>query len=169
MRLWHEHESITISTGHYITKERWVLTNKLRRVLRLEEEKTLSRSLDAFQLAIEKKFNEIIRIEEGFSLAELKNELKGKTQDKITALRILEIHISYFSRKVNHNERSRATLSKYERSKDLLSNFIKEEYHKEDLGWKSVSGNFINNLELFLRHQSTFKGNIGIRNNSTVK
>ncbi|WP_420842779.1 phage integrase SAM-like domain-containing protein [Flavobacterium humidisoli] len=51
----------------------------------------------------------------------------------------------------------------------MLSNFIKEEYHKEDLGWKSVSSNFINNLELFLRYQSTFKGHIGIRNNSTVK
>ncbi|UPZ17811.1 Arm DNA-binding domain-containing protein [Flavobacterium humidisoli] len=104
VRLWHEHDSITISTGHYITKERWDFTNKLRRVLRLEEEKTLRRSLDAFQLAIEKKFNEIIRRDESFSLRTLKNELKGKTHDKITVLSILEIHISYFSRKVNHDE-----------------------------------------------------------------
>lgn len=169
VRLWHEHDSITISTGHYITKERWDFTNKLRSVLRMDKEKTLRRSLDAFQLAIEKKYNEIFRRDNEFSLAQLKNELNGKTPEKITALQILEIHINYFSQKVNHDERSRATLSKYERSKELLSDFIKDEYQKEDLGWKSISGNFINNLELFLRYQSTFKGHIGIRNNSTVK
>ncbi|MCR4030699.1 MULTISPECIES: site-specific integrase [Flavobacterium] len=169
VRLWHGHDSITMATGHYITKERWDFTNKLRRVLRMETEKTLRRSLDAFQLVIEKKYNEITRRDEDFSLVGLKNELNGKTPDKITALKILELHIDYFSRKVKHDERSRASLSKYERSKDLLSNFINEEYKKGDVGWKSISGNFINKLELFLRYQSTFKGHIGIRNNSTVK
>lgn len=169
VRLWYDRDSITMATGLYITKERWDFTNKLRMVLRMKKEKILRDSLNIFQLTIENKFNEIIRRDDDFSLTKLKNELNGKAAAKITALKIMEIYISYFSRKVNGDERSQVTLKKYKRSKDLLLNFISEEYKKEDLGWKSLNSNFINNLELYLKYRSTFKGRIGIKNNSTVK
>lgn len=169
VRIWHDQDYITMATGLYITKERWDFTNKLRMVLRMKKEKILRDSLNIFQLMIENKFNEIIRRDDDFSLTKLKNELNGKAATKITALKIMEIYISYFSRKVNGDERSQVTLKKYKRSKDLLFNFLSEEYKKEDLGWKSLNSNFINNLELYLKYRSTFKGRIGIKNNSTVK
>ncbi|WP_264536656.1 phage integrase SAM-like domain-containing protein [Flavobacterium sp. N1736] len=169
-RLWYYENSITMTTGQYITKERWNFTNKLRRVLRMEKEKTLRKTLDLFQMNIEKKFNEIIQRDGDFSLLKLKNEFNKKTTaEGVTALKILETHISNFNRKVAKDERSYASLKKYERSKELLSNFLKEEYQKDDIICKSINNSFIHNLESFLKYDSSFKGRTGIKNNSTVK
>lgn len=52
-------QNITISTGKYISSERWLFTNKLRNVLKLEQEKVLKKSLDLLVLNLNKKFNEI--------------------------------------------------------------------------------------------------------------
>lgn len=48
VRLWHNHNSITITTGKYITKERWEFTNKLRNVLKLEREQILRKAYYLF-------------------------------------------------------------------------------------------------------------------------
>jgi CRISPR/Cas system CMR-associated protein Cmr5 small subunit len=46
--------TIAISTGKSISKERWLFTNNLRNVLKLEKEKVIKNSLDLFQLNAEK-------------------------------------------------------------------------------------------------------------------
>jgi hypothetical protein len=53
-RLRYKQQSIAISTGKYILKERWNFTRKLRNVLKLEKEKVIRHSLDIFHLTIEK-------------------------------------------------------------------------------------------------------------------
>ena len=168
-RLWYNQNSVTITTGKYITKERWESTNKLRNVLRLEREQVLRKALDLFQISIEKKFNEIIqRDPDNFSLVKLKNEITGKTNE-MTVLEVLEIHIQYFKKKVAINERSYASLQKYCRSKELLISFLEKEYKREDISCKLINSPFVYNLESFLKYESNFKGRIGIKNNSAVK
>jgi integrase len=168
----YKQESITISTGKYISKERWNFTNKLRNVLKLEKEKVIRRSLDLFHLTIEKKFNELIQHNTDISLLNLRDELKGKRiikENEISIIEVLEMHIEYFRKKVSIAERSKATLQKYERSKELLMIFTQREYDDVYLASSKIDSSFIFNLESYLKYESNFKGRIGIKNNSVVK
>lgn len=172
VRIRYKQESISISTGKYISKERWNFTNKLRNVLKLEKEKVIRRSLDLFHLTIEKKFNQLIQHNTDISLLNLRDELKGKRiikQNEISIIEVLEMHIEYFRKKVSIAERSKATLQKYERSKELLMIFTQREYDDIYLAWSKIDSPFIFNLESYLKYESNFKGRIGIKNNSVVK
>jgi hypothetical protein len=167
-RLSYQQQTASISTGQYISKERWNSTNKLRNVLKLEKEKIIRNSLDILHVSIEKKFNEIISSGSPVSLVNLKNALKGRNT-VASILEILETHIKYFKKKVSIAERSKASLQKYIRSKDLIAIFIQKEYNKPDILWNKISSSFIYKLESFIKYESTFKGRTGIKNNSTVK
>lgn len=169
-------QRISISTGKSISKDRWVFTNNLRNVLKLEKEKVIKSSLDLFQLNAEKKFNELFRINSEVSLELLKEEISGKTNAKkngitnqTTIIEILDKYNKYFRRKVAAGERSSASLQKYERSKELLLNFMKKNYGTSDMPALEISSSFVYKLEEFLKYESNFKGKIGIKNNSVVK
>ena len=71
-------QKTTLSTGKYISPERWTFTNKLRNVLKLEQEKVLKKSLDLYALNLNKKFNEIFEIDSDVDLSVLKDEISGK-------------------------------------------------------------------------------------------
>lgn len=164
-------QCISMSTGKYISLERWTFTNKLRNVLKLDHEKVLKKSLDVFSLNANKKFNEISEIDSNVDLFFLKGELSGKTQSRksVLLLSIFEKHTIDFAKKVNNNERAAASLQKYNRSSDLMKNFIKKTYRKEDIEIDEIDGAFIYNLESYLKYESEFKGVVGIKNNSVVK
>jgi integrase len=164
-------QKITISTGKCITHERWIFTNKLRNVLKLEQEKVLKKSLDLFALNINKKFNEIYEIDPEIDLSILKEEISGKVKHRksILILDIFDKHNGDFARKVNNNERAAASLQKYKRSSDLMKNFLKKTYGKDNFDFNEINGAFIHNLESYLKYESEFKGVVGIKNNSVVK
>jgi site-specific recombinase XerD len=175
-RISYKQKTIAISTGKAISKERWLFTNNLRNVLKIEKEKVIKSSLDLFQLNAEKKFNELFRIDSEVSLELLKEELSGKTNAKkncstkqTTIIEILDKYNKYFSKKVTAGERSSASLQKYERSKELLLNFMKKNYVTSDMPALEISSSFVYKLEEFLKYESNFKGKIGIKNNSVVK
>ncbi|MFV8343576.1 phage integrase SAM-like domain-containing protein [Flavobacterium sp. XS2P39] len=173
-RISYKKKTIAISTGKSISKERWLFTNNLRNVLKLEKEKVIKNSLDLFQLNTEKKFNELFKIDPEVSLELLKAELSGKTKingnnNQVTIIKILDKYIKYFNRKVLNEERSNASLQKYERSKELLLNFIKKNYGTNDMPALEITSSFVYKLEEFLKYESNFKGQIGIKNNSVVK
>ncbi|QBZ98852.1 site-specific integrase [Flavobacterium sangjuense] len=164
-------QKTTLSTGKDISPERWMFTNKLRNVLKLEQEKVLKKSLELFSLNLNKKFNEIYEIDPNVDLSLLKDEISGKIKSRksILILDIFEKHNTDFARKVNNDERAAASLQKYKRSSDLMKNFIKKTYGKENFEFDEVNGAFIHNLESYLKYESEFKGIIGIKNNSVVK
>lgn len=167
-------QETTISTGKTICKERWDATNKLRSVLRIDREKVIKNSLDNFLLRVERKFNELFKIDPEVSLQLLKEELLGTTISKpgktsITIMEVMKKYDEYFSRKVKAGERSPASLQKYQRSAKLMKNFILKEYKTDDLQADEISTSFIFKLEEFLKYESTFKNKTGIKNNSVVK
>lgn len=171
-RLRYKQQSLTIATGKYISKERWDFTQKLRNALKLEKEKVIRHSLDTLQLCIEKKFIEMFKKDGDISLINLRDELRGKNTSKpneISIIEILETHLKHFKKKVSTAERSKASLQKYERSKELLISFIQKEYCESNIAWNKITSSFVYKLESFLKYESTFKGKIGIKNNSMVK
>jgi len=170
-RLSINNQRISLSTGKTISKERWIFTNSLRKVLKLEKEKVLKHYLDIYYLNAEKKFNELYKTDPEISLEVLKNELNGKPKEKpsqITIIEILDRYNKYFKKKVIAGERSKSSLQKYLRCKEILLAFLKK-YAVEDIEVQEMIHAFIFELEEFLKYESNFKGKIGIKNNSVVK
>lgn len=171
-RLSFKNQKISISTGKSISKERWGFTGNLRNVLKLEKEKVIKNSLDLFHLNAEKKFLELFKIDSEVSLELLKSELSGKRKIKtkeITIREIMQKHNKFFARKVAAGDRAKASLQKYERCAELMGDFIKKHYRVDDVPASNISSAFVFSLEEYLKYESSFKGQIGIKNNSVVK
>lgn len=172
-RISYKTSETTISTGKSILLHRWELTNKLRNVLKVEKEKVIKQALDNIHLTIEKKFNELYKIDPDVSLLLLKKEISGKSKtlkkENMTILEVMETHNTYFKRKVEAGDRSPASLQKYERAKGLIKSFMEKQYRISDIDALQINGAFVYNLEEFLTYESIYKGRKGIKNNSVVK
>lgn len=164
-------KSITIATGKYISEERWKQTDNLRRVLRLDKEKVLKEYLDLFVLRIEKIANQLERDQEEISIEEFKLKVLGKELEhlKPCLLDIIEVHNVHFSKLVAIGERSKASLQKYERVKELIRIFNLKTFGTETVLIENINSSYIYNLESYLKFESEYKGKLGIQNNSLVK
>jgi site-specific recombinase XerD len=172
-RLSYNDKQILMSTGQAISKERWTSTNNLRHQLKIEKEIVMKNLLDLFHLNAAKKFTELFRIDPEVNLQLLKAELTGKVKidqpEGPTIIEILETYNIYFTKRVSSGERAPASLQKYKRAKDLLLNFISSTYKQEDMLASELSSSFVFKLEQFLKYDSSFKDQTGIKNNSVVK
>jgi len=171
-RITYKTNRVSLSTGKTISKERWVYTSNLRNLLRLEKEKVLKNYLELYRLNVEKKFNQLFNADPEVSLEMLKAELTGKSKiqtSKTTIIEVMHRHNKFFKRKVDAGERSAASLQKYKRSGELLTAFMKKHYNIEDIPVSEISNSFVYNLEEYLKYESSFKGQVGIKNNSVVK
>ena len=164
-------KKMTLSTGKYISKERWDLTNKLRNQLRLNTEKNCKSAIDLIERKIEDAFLELSRTNPNTTLIDIKNKLRGKTikAGDIDILKLFRKHNDNFDKKFQAGERSKASLQKYNRAKDLLSNYIKVKHGKTSFNILEIDSQFIFNLESYLKYESTFKNKVGISHNSVVK
>jgi site-specific recombinase XerD len=164
-------KSITISTGKYISEERWIETDNLRRKLRVDKEKVIKEYLDLYVLKIEKIYNKIVKYEEDVRISEFKLMILGKHKDDVipTLLELIDKHNDYFAKLVAVGERSKASLQKYMRVKDLIQIFNSKKNGFKDIQIDKVNSRYIYNLESFLKFESEYKGKLGIKNNSTVK
>jgi len=173
LRLSYKNKRITISSGKFISKQRWIQTNHLKNTLKAEKEKIIKSSLDLMQLNAEKKFTELFRIDPDVDLELLKAELTGKVKigqpQGPSIISIMETYNIFFTKRVNSGERATASLQKYKRAKDLLLDFITSTYKKEDMPASEISSSFVFKLEQFLKYESSFKDQTGIKNNSVVK
>ncbi|AZQ44853.1 site-specific integrase [Nonlabens ponticola] len=161
----------TLSTGKYIDKARWEATNKLKNTLRVTREKNCQTTLKLLESKIESIYLELVKVDADVTLTDIKNQLKGK-QSKTYDLDVLELfqkHNDYFKRKYEAGERTKASLQKYNRAKDLISNFIYEKYRKKRYNVTDIDSAFIYELDDFLRHESVFQSVTGISHNSVVK
>jgi site-specific recombinase XerD len=161
----------TLCTGKYILKDRWIFTDKLKKTLRLDNEKICRRYLDNIASKIERAYLELSKDNLNISLLEIKNKLNGKSTKSgvIDIIKLFKIHNDYFKKKFEAGERSKASLQKYNRAKDLLSNYIKVKYRKTSFNINDIDNQFVYNLEEYLKYESTFKTKVGIGHNSVVK
>ena len=164
-------KSITISTGKYITEERWKQTNNLHQLLKIDKERVLKEYLDIYVLKIERLYNQIQRNNETFDINEFKLKLLGKEirETEPSMLSLFNLHNTHFSKLVAIGERSAASLQKYERIKELIRIFNIKTFGNEDILVNKINSAYIYNLESFLKFDSLYKGKVGIQNNSVVK
>lgn len=165
-------QSITVSTGKSISKERWQLTSNLRASLRLEKEKIIKNALERFRMDVESRHSTLSQNGKTYNLEELKEALLGKPALKrkpAGIIGIMEKHNTHFKKKTDAGDRAPASLQKYERAKGLLSTFLLKQYKVGEMDSSKIDGEFILELESFLRYDSKFKGTVGIKNNSAVK
>ncbi|MDO5971036.1 phage integrase SAM-like domain-containing protein [Flavivirga aquimarina] len=166
-------KSITMSTGKYISKERWKFTSNLRGPLRVQKEKVIKASLDSLTMLFETKFNLLLKNNATINLNEIKIEILGKkqvkTKTKIGLLDIFDIHNKDFERKVEYGERSPASLQKYDRAKNLIKIFLRKKYKIDNIAVEKITGAFIHNLESFLKYESEYKGILWLKQIFTDK
>lgn len=164
-------KTTTLSTGKFITKERWVSTNKLRNKLRIVPEKNCKTAIDLLESEIENIYFELFKKNPKTTLSDVKNTLNGKSTitGNVDILKLFKKHNDNFKKKSDAGERSKASLQKYNRAKDLLTNYIKVKYSKTSFSINDVDNQFIYNLESYLKYESTFKNKTGISHNSVVK
>lgn len=164
-------KTTTLSSRKFISKERWTFTNKLRNKLRLKTEINIKIAIDLIENKIETIYFELSRNNPNIALIDIKNKINGKISktDDIDILKLFKKHNDFFLKKVEANERSKASLQKYNRANNLLFNFIKIKHGKTNFNITDINNQFIYNLELFLKYESSFKGNVGISHNSVIK
>ncbi|WP_415374236.1 site-specific integrase [Patiriisocius sp. Uisw_017] len=164
-------KTTTLSTGKNICKERWDFTNKLRNKLRLNTEKNCKTAIDVLENKIESIYFELSRINPDATLSDIKNRLNGKYMKlgDIDILTLFKKHNEYFKKKFEAGERSKASLQKYSRAKDLLCNYINKKHGKTSFSISDIDNQFVYNLESFLKYESSFNYKVGISHNSVVK
>lgn len=161
----------TLSTGKFISKDRWVFTNKLRNTLRQNSEKNCKIAIDLLENKIESIYFELAKSNPDTTLVDVKNKLNGKTivTGDIDIIKLFEKHNNYFKIKADTGERSKASLQKYNRAKDLLTNFIKLKHGKTFYSLKEIDNQFVYDLETYLKYESSYKDKVGISHNSVIK
>lgn len=166
-----EHKSITMSTGRYILPERWKFSDNMRHPVKIDKEKVIKQYLEIFRINIEKIYYDIKKKELDVSIEEFKAMIQGKSNfNKIpTLIELIEIHNTHFAKLVAINERSKASLQKYERVKDIIIAYNKCYYKSSDFVITKINGAYIYNLEAFMKFESSYNDKIGIKNNSVVK
>jgi len=164
-------KTITLSTGRSIKPERWKFTDNLRRCVQLKNEKAIKEYLEIFRIKIEKIYYDIQKKELDLTIDEFKAIILGKSPtNKIPYLvEIIVIHNTHFSKLVSINERSGASLQKYERVKDIVIEFNKKHYNAPDLPISKINGSYVFNLEAYMKFESNHNGKGGIKNNTVVK
>ena len=165
------HKSTTLSTGRYILPERWRFSDNMRRPVKIQKEKVIQEYLEIFRINIEKIYYDIKKKELDLSIEEFKAMILGKSDfNKIpTLIELIEIHNKHFAKLVGVGERSKASLQKYERIKDIVIGYNNKYYKSNDFIVSKINGAYIYNLESFMKFESCYNGKIGIKNNSVVK
>lgn len=167
-----EGKSATLSTGKFISSERWHFTNKLKNTLKLTHEKNIRITLDLIERKVEETYYELAKVSNKVTVNDIKKKIKGKSNDSdndLDILKLFELHNDNFEKKYKAGERSKASLQKYNRAKDLLTNFIFERHQKTSFPINDIDNQFVFDLVSFLRYESTFNNKIGISHNSVVK
>ena len=162
----------SFSTGRYLSAERWIKTDYLRKPSRIENENSLSTYIYSFSESIEKKYSEYLKENKENNLTAL--DLKKlcfdvKIESKITLLDLLNEHNTYFKQRVIKGERSDKSLEKYVRMLGVVKEFIKVKYKKDNYNYEDIDRKFIYSLDEYLRYERNHNGKMGLANNTSVK
>ena len=163
--------STTLCTGKFIQKKRWKATNGLRNHLKIKKEQAIKVFLDKVIQDIDSKFILLSKTQKNISASCIKKALTGKMMDsnEITFSEVVKSHKEIFEKKVKAGERSNATLLKYSRAADLFLEFRKKRSNNKDIQINQITSSMIYDFENYMRYETSYKGIVGIGNNSAVK
>ncbi|WKL47836.1 phage integrase SAM-like domain-containing protein [Flavobacterium pectinovorum] len=163
----------TFSTSKYISKVRWEKTSNLRNPLRIDNEVSLKSYLESLEKSIIDKYTELQKdnsITEEITPLYLKNHcFNPNSEEKLTLLDIISKHNNYFKKQVLKGDRAKGSLEKYERMKDVISEYLQLKYKLKDIPFEKVNRQFVFGLDEYLRFERKHGGKSGLANNTTVK
>ena len=162
--------NFTLSTGKTVQNEVWEQTHHLRVQVRNAKDKVTKEALEILSNKIQITFSKLEREQLKVTPEELKAVLQGKSlQTASTILKIIDFHNEYFEKLVKINERAPASLQKYKRVGDIVRDFNKKYYGKEDYEVEKIGTAYLYNLENYMKFEAEYNGIKGIKNNSIVK
>lgn len=124
-------ERAEISTNRRINSDLW--DKVLQRAAgRSEPARTLNAALNNLVGKVEKYFSNLDLKDELISAQQIMNELKGKSQNQMTLIKVYESHISRLEQLAGIEYVSN-TINGYKSSLNGLKAFILERYNKSDL------------------------------------
>lgn len=159
----------TYATSKYINRERWTKTNMLRNPLRVGTEISLKQYLQSLSSSIETKYLELVESGKNVTASELKTYCFGHGEKKVTLLEVIDAHNTYFEKQVSKGDRSKGSLEKYKRMRDVLVEFLHHRYKATDFVFDKVERQFVYGLDEYLRFDRTHGRKCGLGNNTTVK
>ena len=166
-------DKTTFSTGKHISQERWDKTNGLKNTVRADNEISLKNYLKSQSDSIEDKYIELIKIhsdDNEITPLYLKNYcFNEKLEHKITLLEIVDNHNEYFKKQVSKGDRSKGSLEKYERMKDVIIHYLESKTSIKDIQYDKINRQFVFGIDEFLRFERKHGKKIGLSNNTTVK
>lgn len=146
-----------ITTNKKINPENWDKASE-RVAGRGESARVINTSLNTLLSKVEKYFSNLDTREERISVNQLINELKGKSQNQITLIKVYDHHISNLEKLVGI-EYEPTTIKRYRSSLNGLKEFIVKKIFKTDIRLFELDTRFIESYEAYLRSEKGLKHN----------
>lgn len=138
-----------MTTGISVKEREWnKRAQKVKKSNKLAE--VHNESLEALKVKALKKYNELQQSGEAFSVFDLRDAILDKDNECETILATFDAHLDKMIRLVNRGY-TKATVVKYNQTRERLREFIKSNYRKEDLPLSKLSYNFMSRFEEFLK------------------
>lgn len=140
----------TFGTKLEINPETWDL--KHGRVLGKSNLATdINQKLDKIRVRINKIYEDMMK-DDGFATSQkVKLSFLGVGVMEDAILRVFKEQNEDFEKMVSKGKRSQNTYNKYKTVFNHLSEFIKERYHRDDMAFRELTGDFIREFDFFLR------------------
>lgn len=163
----------TMSTGKYISKERWKSTNMLMSAKKVDKEVSLKNYIKGVENEIERIYINLLKdnsIDEVGAL-HLKNSFLGKEikERVITFGDVCRFHLKHFKKRVLKKEVTIATLDKYKRITRIFQEFLNLKYKVNDIEIDKIDDVLIYAFDDYLRFERPNNGENGVCNNTAVK
>tara|TARA_Y100000389_G_C17465940_1_gene525524 strand:+ start:1721 stop:2962 length:1242 start_codon:yes stop_codon:yes gene_type:complete len=163
----------TMSTGKYISKERWKITNMLLTAKKVTKEISLKNYINGIEGEIEKIYINLLKDESlhEVNAVDVKNVFLGKEikEKIITFTDVCEFHIKHFKKRVLKNEVTIGTLTKYERVARIFKEFLNLKHNINNIETDKITDVLIYGFDDYLRYERPNIGNKGVCNNTAVK
>src|SRR5690606_16441978 len=112
---------------------------------------TLNGKLDKIRTRIDKIYEDMMK-DEGFATADkVKLTFLGVGVMDDAILKVFKQENKDFEKMVAKGERSASTYAKYKKVYEHLAEFIKLRYHRDDMAFRELNGDFIREFDFFLR------------------
>ncbi|GGE19813.1 MULTISPECIES: site-specific integrase [Bacteroidota] len=111
----------------------------------------INQKLDKIRVRINKIYEDMMK-DDGFATSQkVKLSFLGVGVMEDAILRVFKEQNEDFEKMVSKGKRSQNTYNKYKTVFNHLSEFIKERYHRDDMAFRELTGDFIREFDFFLR------------------
>ncbi len=121
--------------------------------------RNVNRELDKIKAAIVKHYQTIMSRDSYATAEKVKNAFLGLDSYYMTLMSAFDQWIEEYKKPVEAGVRTKASLNKYKKVKEHLSDFMQLKYHVSDIALKEIQSTFANDFDSYLRVDRHFADN----------